>query len=110
MASAAWKGIERTVARLVGGERTWSSPEHIDVVVEGWALEVKNVTAPTVAQLEGFLRHNRPKAESRGLKSALVIKRRAGRGIPTPYLAIFELTEPTIDLSEPISNENRTGN
>ena len=97
MSSAAWKQIERTVALLVGGERTWNSPEHIDVEVEGYAIEVKNVTAPSISQVEGWLRHNRPKAESKGLKSALVVKRRAGKGTPTPYLAIFELTEPTVN-------------
>jgi hypothetical protein len=97
VASATWKAIERTVALLVGGERTWNSPEHIDVEVDGWAIECKNVTAPSIAQVEGWLRHNRPKAESKGLKSALVVKRRAGKGTPTPYLAIFELTEPTVN-------------
>lgn len=87
----AWKSIERAVAALVGGTRTWNSDLDIDVITDGWAVEVKNLTSPTVADLERILAHNAPKAASAGLKSALVVKRKGGRGRPTPYLAVFDL-------------------
>lgn len=88
----AWKAIERAVAGLVGGKRTWNSDEDVDVVVDGFAIEVKNLKAPTIAECELILLHNRKKANAMGLDSALVVKRKAGRGRPSPFLAIFELT------------------
>lgn len=89
--SAAWKAIERAVAALVGGERTWDSKDDIDVIVDGWAIEVKNRKAISIAECEAWLAHNAPKAAARGLKNALVVKRRGGRGVGTPFLAIFPL-------------------
>jgi len=89
--SAAWKAVERTVAALVGGDRAWDSRDDIDVLTDEYAIEVKNVKAPTIAMCERWLEHNAPKAAGRGLKNALIVKRRAGRGSPTPYLAIFPL-------------------
>ena len=99
MASKAWADIERAVAKLVGGERSWDSRDHIDVLEHetGYALEVKNTTGPTVAQLERWLLHNQKKAAGRGMKSALIVKRRAGRGRPSPYLAVFQITSPEPD-------------
>lgn len=88
----AWKAIERAVAALVGGKRTWNSDEDIDVQVDGWAIECKNVKGPTVAQCELWLQHNQAKADSLGLHNGLVVKRRAGRGRPSPYLFIAALT------------------
>lgn len=100
MASDAWKHIERAVARLTGGERTWDSKDDIDVITDGWAIEVKNRKAITIAQVEAWLRHNAPKAQERGLGNALVVKRRAGRGVVTPFLAIFPLTDSSEGNSE----------
>lgn len=100
MASRAWTAIERAVARLTGGERTWGDPTRIDVITVGddtWAVETKNYKAPTIAMCEAWLAYNQIKADKRGMKSALVVKRKGGRGKPTPYLAIFQLTEPEPD-------------
>lgn len=94
MAPSTWKEIERTVAALTGGVRTWNSDDDIDVLTEDYAIEVKNRKAPTVSQIEAWLRHNEKKAAGRGLKNALVIKRKAGRGFPTPYLLVIPITEP----------------
>lgn len=87
-----WKAIERAVAELVGGERTWNSDEDVDVMTAEWALEVKNLKAPTIADCERILAHNAPKAQAVGKRNALVIKRKAGRGVFTPFLAVFPLT------------------
>lgn len=97
---ASWKAIEREVARLVGGERTWFSLEDIDVETETAAIEVKNLTAPSLAQLEKYLAHNQPKADKVGKTNVLVVKRKAGRGSKTPFVALF-LLEPSTDLSQP---------
>jgi hypothetical protein len=63
------------------------------MTMDRWAIEVKHLKAPTIAEIELYLQHNRPKAEGRGLKNALIVKRKAGRGRPSPFLAIFELTD-----------------
>lgn len=97
MASSTWKAVERTVAALVGGDRAWDSRDDIDVLTEDYAIEVKHRKAPTIAQVEGWLRHNEPKAQGRGLKNALVVKRKAGRGVQTPHLLILPL--------DPLGNE-----
>jgi len=100
MASRSWTAIERAVARLTGGERTWGDPSRIDVITVGddtWAIEVKNLKAPSIAQMEAYLTYNKVKADKRGMKSALVVKRKAGKGRPTPFLAIFEISGPEPD-------------
>ena len=94
---SSWKAIERAVSVLVNGKRTWNSDEDVDVVTDGFAIECKHLKAPTVAECELYLLHNRPKAAKMGLHSALVVKRKAGRGRPSPFLAIFELTEGEAD-------------
>lgn len=54
-------------------------------------MEVKWLTAPRIATIEQALAHNQKKADAKGYGNALVIKRKAGRGKPTPYLAVFPL-------------------
>ena len=89
MSTDTWKSIERLVAELVGGRRSWET--EIDVMVGGWGLEVKHLTAPTIADIERFLIHNAKKTEATGLRNGLVVKRRAGRGRATPLLLIVPL-------------------
>lgn len=92
MASQAWKAIERAVADLTGGTREWGSDDDVDVVAGDYCLEVKYLKAPTIADLERFLIHNQPKANGRGLKNGLIVKRKAGRGRPSPFLAVIPLS------------------
>lgn len=135
MASSAWKEIERIVAAIFAGVRSWDTDhdvlvvtdhrpgfgdinaqaaegrEHFSPGVAGAALlalsragyvelasiEVKNLKAPSVAQLEAFLVKNRAKADRDGVRhSALVIKRKAGRGRPTPFLLVMEVEPPEV--------------
>lgn len=97
MASDAWKQVERTVAGLLGGVRAWQT-DHDVLVFEGdsviASVEVKNLTAPTVAQLERFLIHNQAKItrDYPGAVNALVVKRKAGPGRSTPYLLVMPLS------------------
>lgn len=81
------------MAELVGGTRTWNSDHDIDVETADWAVEVKHLKAPTVADLERILAHNAPKAAAVGKGNALVVKRAAGRGRPSPFLAVFVLSK-----------------
>lgn len=91
--SDSWKAIERAVAELTGGKRTWNSEEDIDVETSDYALEVKNLKAPTIADVERILAHNAPKAAAVGKRNGLVVKRKAGRGRPSPFLFIAVLDE-----------------
>jgi hypothetical protein len=123
MTSSAWKGVERLVAVILGGVRSWET-DH-DVLVPTWAkvgflpavdegpevlmyqhkvgqiqlasVEVKNLKAPTVAQLERYLAHNQTKIDRDipGAINALVVKRKAGRGQFTPYLLVMPLEVPS---------------
>src|SRR3990167_941 len=95
MSTDTWKSIERLVAELIGGRRTWGTD--IDVMVSGWGLEVKHLTAPTIADIERFLIHNAKKTGPLGLRNGLVVKRRAGRGGATPLLLIVPLIDQTLD-------------
>lgn len=121
MASDAWKTVERMVAAIFGGVRSWETDHDVLVVTDAMtdlpermilhpqtlldlsraeflelaSIEVKNLKAPTVAQLEAFLAKNREKADRDGVRhSALVVKRKAGPGRRTPYLFVMELEIP----------------
>lgn len=90
MGNAAWKAIERAVANLVGGERTWNDEDHADVRTSDgvWAIEVKHRKLITGPLLEEWL--EQAERNAGGAKAALVVKRKNNRR-PTPYLAIFRL-------------------
>jgi len=121
MTSSAWKSVERMVAGLLGGVRSWQTDHdvllitddkglYVDPEANGDALltlsrmglielssvEVKNLTGPTVAQLEGYLAKNARKMARDGItgQNALVIKRRPGRGHSSPYLLVVPLEVP----------------
>lgn len=58
------------------------------------SIEVKNLKVATVAALEGHLHKNRLKADRDGVRyNALVVKRKAGRGVQTPPLLVIRLDE-----------------
>lgn len=104
-------------AKLVGGTRSWDTDHDILVVV--WSsvtldgsesgsellglsrkglvglasVEVKNLTNPTFAMIEAYLRKNAMKMRRDKItgQNALVLKRKGGRGQATPYLLIMEL-------------------
>lgn len=92
MATKTWATIERLVAAVTGGIRTWWT--ETDVTVDGeWGLEVKYLTAPSLAELERYLEKNKQKQSRYGRKAGLVVKRRGGRGKRTPLLLIVELPQ-----------------
>lgn len=118
MVSSQWKAIERFVAKLLGGIRTFDTDIDVMVVtdpgmfgveeitemdgaeiqrhakagrLEAWAVEVKNRQDLTIPMVERFLEHNRTKAARFRMRNAIVIKRKGGVGVPTPYLLIIPL-------------------
>ncbi len=86
-----WKAIERAVAALVGGTRTWNDESHADVRTDDgvWAVEVKHRQKITGGLIEDWLRQAERNAG--GARAALVVKRKDPKRKPTPYLAIFRL-------------------
>jgi hypothetical protein len=117
----AWKTVERTVAAILGGVRSWQTDHDVLVVLpspQGFgptfredqkpevlmelhrlgllglvSVEVKHLKAPTVAQLEAFLAKNQEKID-RDIPhavNALVVKRKAGRGAETPFLLVMPI-------------------
>ncbi len=95
MTNAAWKAIERAVAKLVGGERTWNDEDRADVRTDdgAWAIEVKHRKLITGPLLEAWI--EQAERNAGGAKAALVIKRKAPGRRPTPFLAVFRLTGNT---------------
>lgn len=118
--SGAWKALERLVAATMEGTRSFDTDHDVLVVtndrgtafdlkapggallptlarggaIEIASIECKNLTAPSVAQLERFLEKNRVKADRDGARfSALVVKRKAGPGKKTPALLVVPLEE-----------------
>lgn len=121
-----WKAIERAVARMARGVRSWDTDADVIVPVdwkvpydpddpytggelisharrglmEGWLIEVKNLKGPTIADMEKVLEHNAAKIERLGvqgkLKNAVVVKRKAGIGVRTPFLLIIPLDDYTV--------------
>ena len=89
--ASGWKAIERAVAALVGGTRTWDDREHADVRTDDgvWAIEVKHrklITGPLLLEWMSQAERN-----AGGAKPALIVKYKAPGRRPTPYLAIFKL-------------------
>lgn len=91
MPSKSWAAIERLVASVTGGVRSWWSTT--DVIVDDWGLEVKYLTAPTLAELERHLVKNQQKQAKFGRKAGLVVKRKGGRGKQTPLLLLVEIPQ-----------------
>ena len=96
--ASGWKAIERAVAALVGGTRTWDDREHADVRTDDgvWAIEVKHRKLITGPLLEEWIAQAERNAG--GAMAALVVKRKAPGRRPTPYLAIFRLTGNTEEI------------
>ncbi len=92
-----WKAVERAVAALVDGTRTWDDRTHADVRTDDgvWAIEVKHRKIITGSLLEEWI--EQAERNAGGAMAALVVKRKAPGRRPTPYLAIFRLTGNIIE-------------
>ena len=85
-----WKQEERSVARLLGGTRyPANSGGRVDVEGPGVVAQVKHVQRLSLAQLEALAVEMERVGTERGKTGLLVVKRRAGRGQPTPRLVVM---------------------
>ena len=88
MPNRPWKAEERTVARLFGGARyPANSDGRVDVAGPGIVAQVKHVKTCSLARLEALAVEMDALGGQHG--AAGVVKRRAGRGHPTPRLIIM---------------------
>ncbi len=87
MADKAWKHEERRVARMLGGKRhPANSGGRVDVTSDNYLVQVKNVARLSLAQLEALAVEMEQLGQRGGKVGLVTVKRRAGRGTPTPLL------------------------
>ncbi len=101
MADKCWKAEERVVARLIGGTRyPANSGGRIDVEGPAVLAQVKHVKRLSLTELGTLAVEMATQGAKRGKVGVVVVKRRAGRGTPTPRLvAMCEATfERLLDL------------
>lgn len=94
MSKKGWKAVERVVAKALGTTRMGpTGPTNDAVTTDGeWGVEVKNHKSIPWASVEDWLRLAEKRAREQGQKhAALVVKRSAGAGRPTPYLVVISL-------------------
>ncbi len=87
MADKAWKHEERQVARMLGGKRhPANSGGRVDVESDTYFVQAKNVARLSLAQLEALAVEMEQLGQREGKLGLVTVKRRAGRGTPTPLL------------------------
>ncbi len=85
-----WKSTERDVARLLGGSRyPANSGGRIDVESSEYVAQVKHVQRMSLAQLEALAIEMERLGAEKSKVGLVVVKRRAGRGNPTPGLIVM---------------------
>jgi hypothetical protein len=85
-----WKHEERHVARLLGGTRyPANSGGRVDVESPRVLAQVKHRRVCSLAELERLALELETLGRSRGKLGLVVVKRRAGRGAPTPRLVVM---------------------
>ena len=87
---ASWKAEERQVARMLGGHRyPANSGGRVDVESDQYVAQVKLVKTLSLAQLEELCVEMAALGQERGKVGLVTVKRRAGRGTPTPRLVVM---------------------
>jgi hypothetical protein len=89
----AWKVQERRAARLCGGQRyPANSGGRVDVEGPQVVAQVKHVRVLSLAALEALACEIEGIGRERGKLGVVFVKRRAGRGCPTPGLVVMTET------------------
>jgi hypothetical protein len=105
MADKAWKAAERAAAAFLAGRRHWAnSGEEIDVESDGVIAQVKHRRVCSLAELERLAQEAERQGTQRNKVGLVLAKRRAGRGIETPWLVV--MTAATYrEMSGPLPGE-----
>lgn len=108
MPDRAWKAEERAVARLLAGARCpANSGGRVDVIGPGIVAQVKHVRTCSLARLEAIAVEMAALGQQHGGAGVVMVKRRAGRGQPTPRLIIMtdrvwrHLARPPLNPGQP---------
>lgn len=90
MPNRPWKAAERDAAALIGGRRHPANTGGPVDAESSWAVaQCKHVRRLALAELERLaVEANRQGAQRRKV-GLVVVKRRAGRGVPTPTLVVM---------------------
>jgi hypothetical protein len=92
MSDRPWKAAERRAAKLIGGRRyPANSGRAIDCESDSYCLQVKERQRASLAEIGAWaLEVERVSVQLTPPKIGLVvIKRRGGRGVPTPTLVVM---------------------
>ncbi len=90
MADKHWKQFERDAARLLGGQRyPANSGGRVDVETDDVVAQVKHRKTMSVPELERWAVEMAALGEERNKTGIVIVKRRAGRGTPTPPLVVM---------------------
>ncbi len=85
-----WKGEERQAATLIGGTRfAANTGGRIDAESPQIVAQVKHVKRLSLAELEALAVEMATLGAKRGKVGVVVVKRRAGRGMPTNRLVVM---------------------
>jgi hypothetical protein len=105
----AWKQTERRVAQLLGGSRYWANAgRDIDVESGAFVAQVKHVRVCSLALLERLAREAERQGTQKHKIGLVVVKRRAGKGLPT--IPLIVMTEGMFKaMSGPLPGEGTTG-
>ena len=97
-----WKQHERDTAKLIGGARYWAnSGESVDVESGAFVVQCKLVKTCSLAALETLALEAERQGHQKAKIGMVAIRRRAGRGRPTPRLIV--LTESAFrEMSGPV--------
>lgn len=105
MSDKAWKAAERMAATLLQGRRHWAnSGEEIDVESDGVVAQVKHRRVCPLAELERLAQEAERQGTQRNKVGLVLVKRRAGRGIETPWLVVMTATSFR-EMSGPLPGE-----
>lgn len=102
-----WKAAERAAARILGGTRHWAnSGEEIDVENDGVVAQVKHRRVCSLAELEKLAVEAERQGTQRNKIGLVLVKRRAGRGVETPWL-VLQTAASYREASGPLPGERR---
>lgn len=91
---SAWKELERQVGRIINGKRFWSSSGGpIDVESDRLVCQVKHRKIMSLREIEAEAVQIERVGQEKGKAGILCIKRKGGKGTPTPLLVC--MTEQT---------------
>src|SRR5215470_17301785 len=90
MTDRPWKRHERETAGLIGGRRYPANSGGPVDAESSWAVaQAKHVRRLSLAELERLAVEGERQGAQRAKVGLVVVKRRAGRGLPTPVLVVM---------------------